>query len=366
MAQIPETTGASSSKEELLEEIRGEYDRIQLQLREISSLIEHSQIEVDKLSQRNQSVAMHLRQVEDNFDTLPREDIKSAYEMTQDARQRLLTMRGQLEKLQSDQANLEHFSNVLRRVLELVEGAGVMKSAKVKGRIADPDAANLIIRIVEAQEGERQRLSRQMHDGPAQSLTNFILQAEICQRLFDRDDPQRASEELGNLRASATGTFQKVREFIEELRPMMLDDLGLVPTVRRYVSNFQEKTGITVQLNLSGEERRFESHLEVMMFRGLQELLNNARDHAGASHITVNLDLGLDTIVGQVEDNGRGFDVEAAMRFDDTGGEHKKIGLATLRERLELIGGVIDISSEENRGSRISITIPSSLEQLHR
>lgn len=360
MQQIPETT---STKDELLEEIRTEYDRIQVQLRELSSLIEHSQLEVDKLSQRNQSIAMQLRQVEDNFDTLPREDIKSAYEQAQDARQRLLTMRGQLEKLQSDHNNLEHFSNVLRRVLELVEGAEIAdQGMKPKGRIADPDAAHLIIRVVEAQEGERLRLSQQIHDGPAQSLTNFILQAEICQRLFDRDDPQRASEELGNLRAAATGTFQKVREFIEDLRPMMLDDLGLVPTVRRYVNNFQEKTGITVQLNLSGEERRFESHLEVMMFRAMQELLSNVRDHSGASHVVVGLDLNHDTVTGQVEDNGRGFDPETALNYD--GENNRAIGLATLRERLELVGGTLDIWSEENRGSRIALTLPTSLEDV--
>ncbi|MBN1285567.1 MAG: sensor histidine kinase [Anaerolineae bacterium] len=358
MSQLPETT---STKEELLEEIRAEYDRIQVQLRELSSLIEHSQIEVDKLSQRNQSVAMQLRQVEDNFDTLPRSDIKTAYEAAQDARQRLLTMRGQLEKLQSDQNNLEHFSTVLRRVLELVEGTEIIdRGEKKRGRIADPGAAHLIIRIVEAQEGERLRLSQQIHDGPAQSLTNFILQAEICQRLFDRNDPQRASEELGNLRASATGTFQKVREFIEDLRPMMLDDLGLVPTVRRYVSNFQEKTGIAVQLNLSGEERRFESHLEVMMFRGLQELLSNVRDHAAASHVVVGLDLNGDTVTGTVEDNGRGFDPETALDLDSE--NSKAIGLTTLRERLELVGGTMEIWSEENRGSRIALTLPTSLE----
>jgi two-component system sensor histidine kinase DegS len=360
MAQIPETT---SSKDELLEEIRTEYDRVQVQLRELSSLIEHSQVEVDKLSQRNQSVATNLRQIEDNFDTTPREDIKSAYEMAQDARQRLLTMRGQLEKLQSDHSNLEHFSQVLRRVLELVEGADIAAPAERKGRIADPNAANLIIRIVEAQEGERLRLSRQIHDGPAQSLTNFILQAEICQRLFDRDDPQRASEELSNLRAAATGTFQKVREFIEDLRPMMLDDLGLVPTVRRYVSNFQEKSGVTVQLNLSGEERRIESHLEVMMFRGVQELLSNVRDHSGATHIVVDLDLGISTVTGTVEDNGRGFDVEDTLNYDSNE-DNKPIGLATLRERLEMVGGTLEAWSEENRGSRITLTLPTSLENF--
>jgi two-component system sensor histidine kinase DegS len=92
--------------------------------------------------------------------------------------------------------------------------------------------------IVNAQESERQRLSRQMHDGPAQALSNFILQTEIAMRLFDLD-PAQARDELGNLKTSAMGTFQRVRSFIFELRPMMLDDLGFNSTLRKYADAFK-------------------------------------------------------------------------------------------------------------------------------
>ena len=101
--------------------------------------------------------------------------------------------------------------------------------------------------MINAQEAERQRLSRQMHDGPAQALSNFIVQTEIANRLLDID-AKRAKEELDNLKNSAMNTFKEVRTFIFELRPMMLDDLGLFPTVRRYVDNFKEQTGAEVNL----------------------------------------------------------------------------------------------------------------------
>ena len=97
-----------------------------------------------------------------------------------------------------------------------------------------------IVRIIEAQEQERQRLVRQLHDGPAQSLTNLILQAEICERVFDTDS-ERARHELGELKTAVTLTFQKVRDYMFDLRPMMLDDLGLIPTIRRYVDDYNEK-----------------------------------------------------------------------------------------------------------------------------
>ena len=101
--------------------------------------------------------------------------------------------------------------------------------------------------LVNVQEAERQRLSRQMHDGPAQALSNFILQTEIAMRLLDVD-PVQARSELGNLKVAAMSTFQKVRNFIFELRPMMLDDLGLAPTIRRYADMFKEQAGVEVSV----------------------------------------------------------------------------------------------------------------------
>ena len=97
--------------------------------------------------------------------------------------------------------------------------------------------------VINSQEAVRQRLSRQMHDGPAQTLSNFIVQTEIAARLFDLD-PKRAREELDNLKLVAMQAFQKMRSFIFELRPMMLDDLGLFPTLKRYVDSFKEQSTI--------------------------------------------------------------------------------------------------------------------------
>ena len=189
-------------------------------------------------------------------------------------------------------------------MLQRLQGVDILpaapSSAADDGKDSGKGAMN-IVRIIQAQEEERQRLARQMHDGPAQSLTNFILQAEICQRLFDRN-PARAAEELDNLKTVASVTFQKVREFIFDLRPMMLDDLGVVPTVRRYVDSFREKNDIDVKLDIFGDERRLATHREVMIFRGIQELMAMARDYANPTSISIRLELG--NTVG--ENLGRG------------------------------------------------------------
>ena len=255
----------------------------------------------------------------------------------------------------------------MTKVLGQLEGlspAAFAVSSAASVAEANPGAAN-IIRVIEAQEIERQRLARQMHDGPAQSLTNFILQAEICQRLFDRN-PDRAAEELNNLKTVATGTFQKIRDFIFDLRPMMLDDLGLIPTLRRYAEAYQEKSEMNVNLHILGDERRLESHREVILFRSIQELLNNSRVHAKATSVTVTLDMGPDAITATVEDNGQGFNSETIFAAPDEPpqADDKALGLKTLRERLEMVGGALDVSSEEGHGSRIAARIPAG-QSLH-
>jgi two-component system sensor histidine kinase DegS len=217
----------------------------------------------------------------------------------------------------------------------------------------DGDGMPVIVRIVEAQEAERQRLSRQIHDGPAQALSNFILQTEIAMRLFDID-AERARAELQSLKSSATATFQKVRDFIFDLRPMMLDDLGLVPTIRRYVDAFKEKTGLQTSLTVTGTDHRMEPAREVVIFRATQELLSNVRQHAQATQVRLSFDFDGQRVRVVVEDNGKGFDPNILQ-----GSKVKTTGLPTLRERMDLLSGLLNIDSQPGQGTRVVLEVPS-------
>jgi two-component system sensor histidine kinase DegS len=331
--------------------LMADYEQVQRELREIDILIKQSAAEVERHAQRNAQVSSYVRQLEPNFETTPRSDIKEAYEALLNAQQRLFTMRGQLEKLQSDQRNLSRLSDLQRQVLELLEGEDVLSHPQQKPGPRS-DASN-VIRIIQTQETERQSLVRRMHDGPASSLSNFILQAEICQRFFE-SDPHRARVELNALKDAAAGTFGAVKDFIFDLRPMMLDDLGVVPTLRRYVESVQEKSNLPVSITVTGTERRLESHIEVTIFRAVQELLNNARNHAQASQIQVTLDIAPESVTVVVEDNGIGFNVEEAM--DKT--TRDTIGLSTLRDRIEMLNGELRIQSGKGRGTRAEFSVP--------
>jgi two-component system sensor histidine kinase DegS len=344
---------ALSPTQQLVEENKKEYDQVQRQLKEIDVLIQQTNTEVDRLAQRNAQVTNRLKQLEMYFDSAPRSEIQEVYNSVQDAQKRLFMMRGQLEKLQSDQQNYQRYAALLKRFLEVAGTSEVSGSAQPTDEAAGQPPA--IVRIIEAQEQERQRLVRQLHDGPAQSLTNLILQAEICERLFD-NDPSRARSELTNLKNAVSGTFQKVRDFMFDLRPMMLDDLGLIPALKRYVGNFAEKTGIPTTLSVTGNEQRFAAYREVAIFRTVQELLTNARLHAHASRIQVTLDIADNMVHASVEDNGSGFDPKEVFAATD---QRKTIGLPTQRERLEMLGGKMIVESSLGRGTKVTFEMPA-------
>jgi two-component system sensor histidine kinase DegS len=353
----------SDTQSQLLDTISQEMKRLKDKLTEIKTQIDQTQLVVDREQQRNADIATELRTIQDNIETVPRQDIRTKYDEAIDARFRLTTMRGQLEKFQSNRDTIETEQKLLAQLLAMVQGGGIQINSgsgddePVPTRAA-PASIN-IVRIVQAQEEEKNRLARLMHDGPAQSLTNFILQTEICQRLFDRD-PARAAEELGNLKSTASVTFQKVRDFIFDLRPMMLDDLGVVPTVRRYVDSFKDKNDIEAKLDFLGEERRLESHREVMVFRGIQELMGHARDYGSASEIFIRLDISNDEVKVDVEDNGRGFDAQAAFTGDESHIEPRAQSIITLREKFELVGGSLSVTSGETDGTRVHMELPTS------
>lgn len=328
---------------------RQELEQVRKEHKEIGMLVEQSQGEVEKLAQRNASIQATVKQIESNFDTIPREDIRNTYEAAQDAQQRLFTMRGQLEKLESDQETLQRYSEFITTTLNVLEG----RSPEEMGDLDSPKVT-VIEQIIDAQEEERRKISRQIHDGPAQALSNFILQSEIAMRLFD-SDVEKARDELNNLKASASSTFSQVRDYIFDLRPMMLDDLGLVPTIRRYAEAFKEKTGLDLSVVVTGSERRLETHLEVLVFRTVQSLLQNVRDHAQATQAKVLLDLDETQVRATVEDNGRGFDVDAVLG-DDEGAAH---GLQTIPDRLAQVGGEFEIESQPGEGTKISFWVPA-------
>lgn len=339
--------------EQFIEFCRQGNDRMRQELKEVDMLIQQTSSEVDRLMQKNSRAVARSRQIEASFDTVPRVDIKEAYSSLLENQQRLFTMRGQLEKLQSDQRNLTRIAELYQQILEYTDPVGLDMGGDVPSEAISASHA-MIINIIEAQEQERLRLSRQMHDGPAQSLTNLVLQAEICERLFDRN-PERARIELAELKKNVVSTFQKVKTFIFDLRPMMLDDLGLMPTIKRYAEGITESGFNGLTLNVTGKDRRLAAHKEVTVFRVIQTLIHIGREQSKASNITVALDIGDKQVRVNIEDNGRGFEIDDQLSTSDS----TRLNLPTVRERIEMLNGQINFTSLPGQGLRVGFMLPA-------
>ena len=339
---------------QFIESCRQQYKQLQQELKEVDMMIQQTSSEVDRLVQRNAHAVATMRQVENQFETIPREDIQSAYNALVESQQRLFTMRGQLEKLQSDQKNKMRLAELYSDLLEHLGYERQVEADQIDGEGATSQKA-MVVSIIEAQERERQRLSRQMHDGPAQSLTNLVLQAEICERFFQRD-PEQARTELTELKDNVVGTFKKVKAFIFSLRPMMLDDLGLVPTLKRYVDGLKDSGFSGVTLNVTGKERRFASYKEVTIFRVIQELHHIASEYGDASNVKISLDAGDEDVRVIVEDDGKGFELGSTLNAP----EAKRLGLPTLRERIQMLGGEISFDSAPGQGMRVTFSLSIS------
>ncbi len=342
---------------ELLAQSEKERERLDVETREIDILVKQTSNEIDRLQLRQNEAAGRVRELEANLESFSRTEVKNAYAAAQDAQLRLFMMRSQLEQLQNKQRTLQRYRTQLEELGALAAqitdaSAGALPATHAAGSGGVDRQA--LVHIIEAQEAERQRLSREMHDGPAQSLTNLILQAEIVERLFEAD-PSRARGELGNLKTSANSTFQKIRDFIFELRPMMLDDLGLAPTLKRYAQTFETRYHLPTQLSIQGD-RTLASYVEVTLFRAIQDLLNNVAQHAHASRVLVALDLQSNPVIVTVEDDGSGFDVASVMEAAEKSGG---TSLGTLQKRLEMLGGRIHFQSGTGRGTQVRIELPA-------
>lgn len=357
-----------SSKEEILEIVeysRKECIKLEEELNEIRFRVDKVIEEVDALEIEERRSRINLSRVSKNFDINTENDIKDAYDKANELRIALLLKREEekvlREKREEKEFNLKSAIEVYEKIEQVGKTVGVA-SEFLKGNldeiidtVDDLNKRQLLgIKVIEAQEEERKRLARDIHDGTAQSMANILLKAELCERLMDMDQ-NRAKGELQNLKAIAKSTLNDVRKTIYDLRPMSLDDLGLIPTLERYIYDFNENNWINMELNIIGKPYELEPAIEVAIFRIIQESLNNIVKHSKASNAMISIEFLADKINLVISDNGIGFDIE---KLNDNDRVNEGFGLISIRERTELLQGEFDIKSTSNSGTRLIVSIP--------
>ncbi len=218
----------------------------------------------------------------------------------------------------------------------------------------------LLHQVVSAQEGERRRIARELHDGAGQILTGLGLGLAAADE-STRVNPELASQQLSELKKLNAQALQELHNVIGDLRPSVLDNLGLVPALNAQVRDFESRTGVEADFVVDGKRTRVRADLETIVFRIGQEALTNVAKHAAAESVHVRLRFRSNSLKLSIEDDGRGFDPDDVLYGD---GSHRSAwGLLGIQERVALVGGLCSISSEPHKGTQIEATIPLIVEE---
>src|SRR6266853_232557 len=206
--------------------------------------------------------------------------------------------------------------------------------------------------IINAQEQERQRIARELHDETSQVLTSLMISLAVLEESIES---QEARERIADTRALAHSTLRAIRSLSIDLRPSALDDLGLLPALRWYVKEYQKKCSIEVEFHATGFKERLPAEMETALYRIVQECLTNTAKHANASRVTITLKEETARVYARITDDGEGFDYEALLK---TPGQERGLGLTGMNERAVLLDGTLNIHSTSGRGTIIEVSIP--------
>ncbi len=336
---------------------------------ELESVLQETSETIDKVDriERDYRLArIRLTEVSRDFVRYSERDIKSAYEKATQLQLDLMVYRekeGYLKarrdelqlRVKGVEVSIERADTIslqMSVVLDYLSGdltqvTRILESAKNRQMIG--------LKIILAQEDERKRIAREIHDGPAQSLANLVLRTEIAERMLDTGDLELVRSELIDLKSQIRIGLEEIRKIIFNLRPMALDDLGLVPTLRKFVQDFEEKTRIRAVFETSGKEKRLPNAMEAAMFRLVQEGFNNVLKHAQSTFVSLELIFLDDTVRMFIEDNGVGFNSNLAETRIKS---HTHFGLIGMKERVELLQGKMEIDSTIGQGTVIKINVP--------
>jgi two-component system, NarL family, sensor histidine kinase DegS len=363
LEKMIETVG--TSKNEIFrigEQCRHDYENLADELKEVKQMVVQTIDEGDKLEGQTRFARKRLSEVSMHFKEYTESEVREAYEKAHKL-QMELSMNRQAEKQLRDRRDdierrLMGLTETIERAENLVSQITVvmnylMSDLKQMGEVLE-DAKlkqDFGLKIIGAQEEERKRLSREIHDGPAQMMANVMMRSDLIERIYKERGASEALGEIRSLKKMVRNALYEVRRIIYDLRPMALDDLGLVPTLRKYLQTIEEyhkNTKITFA-NI-GDDKRLPSKYEVALFRLIQESVQNALKHADAKEIQVKVEIQRSNITVVIKDNGKGFDMGV--------NKPESFGIIGMRERVDLLEGHLSIDSKIGTGTVILIQVP--------
>jgi two-component system, NarL family, sensor histidine kinase DegS len=355
----PQTREFVDRLSSLAMECREELEQSSQALQEIALLLNQTQSEVDRLTAREQQQTQRIREMEASIESYSRTEIRDQYTAAHDVQLRLFMMRNQLEALQSRRESIEAHQEKLRILLNLAEinrdqdaNPNARTTVLAGGTsMLGQSSVDLAPELIQARERERTRIARQLTDGPAQVLANLILRTEIVKRAAERA-PEQVAAELDDLHDLAAKSLLDVRRSIFEMRPLVLDELGLVPTLRRYATDFARENNASITINGPERDDSIAGHTRVALFRLIQQAL--IAMVAPEANTTVQADIRFEQaqLVVRIDATSIG------SRTANTVGRFTEDSYTL--ETLDLIGGSLQHEPLSN-GIRVTIVVPLGL-----
>jgi len=367
---------------DIYQNTRNEVDEARDRLAELKKNVADTIARVDALAADEQRAKQRLAEVSRNFSEHTEEEIRKSYEAVSIIQINLAIEREKEQAMRVERDKLEIRLRYLFMVVERAEHMALSigsvlsyLSTQVSGVIWKIEAVQkdkfVGARIIKATEEERYRISRELHDGPAQDLANALFTTTITERLMDQDMAE-AKKTLVELREEIRGCLTGVRQIIFDMRPMALDDLGLPQAVEQLVRLFGERGKLRGTFSLEGTYYALPKHVEIAIFRIVQEALNNVVHHAKTDKVRVRMHYTDQALTVLIADDGVGFDpnrrVEEPEDADDAldmetqrrqRGRH--FGMIGMEERAKIIGAAIQILSEPGKGTKVHLRVENRL-----
>lgn len=349
-----------NGKEEIFlitEQIDKENRDVKADIEEIKNSVKKYTNEIKILKEKELKSREKLLLVSSDFVHYTHDDIKLAYEDALSLQKTLIEKQSEinsiLNKLSSFEKRIQTNNELIVKADELLSKIEII-SDYIKIDVSETQSDNTVsAKWILYQEKEKSRIARDIHDGPAQTIASLVIKSDILKKLLEKQAPQQAiSKELDQLKIQLRSVIKEIRRIMYDLRPTSLDELGLLSSVEGLASKIKEDNGIEFKLKLEEKMPLKSPTLRIICFRVIQESLNNIVKHSKAKKVELRLIIKEDIIHIYIKDNGIGFDIDEVEI-------EKSFGISSLKERVSLAQGTIDIISAKNKGTSIDIKIPN-------
>jgi sensor histidine kinase len=353
-------TSMKDGKEEIFaitEQINKENRQVKSDIAQVRKEIKIYNAQIEKLKKIELQSRKTLSIVSSDFDKYNSDDIKDAYDksynLQQDLMKKQLEIDSIIKKLELYENRIQKNNELVSKADELLSRIEIMSDYMKLDSSIDSDSDDLFTKWILFQENEKNRIARDIHDGPAQTIASLVIRSDIIKKLIEKETPSTTIyKEIEQLKFQLRSVIKEIRKIMYDLRPTSLDELGFSSSIHGLVSKTEEDCNIKFSVSIDEESEIKNSNLKIICFRIIQESLNNIIKHSKAKKAYIYVKISNTLIDMIVQDNGIGFDTSKINSINS-------FGLSSLKERVSLVNGTVIIDSELSKGTAINVKIPN-------